>query len=135
MHYSGTFGRRAFLAGVAAGAIGYRPNDLRAAGWCSDYRTPHGGRDEFVAPLRDRVFMISSKLQRTAKSPCACSPAARSGRNREIVQQVQEGLIDFMASGSAIWGSVAPRLQVLDFPFLWRDPGPHPSRARWATWR
>ena len=26
-----------------------------------------------------------------------------------------------MVSGSAIWGSVAPRLQLLDFPFLWRD--------------
>ena len=34
---------------------------------------------------------------------------------------MQEGLIDFMVSGSAIWGSVAPALQVLDFPFLWRD--------------
>lgn len=43
------------------------------------------------------------------------------GQEREIVQQVQEGLVDFMVSGSAIWGSVAPRLQVLDFPFLWRD--------------
>jgi TRAP-type C4-dicarboxylate transport system substrate-binding protein len=29
--------------------------------------------------------------------------------------------VDFMVSGTAIWGSVAPRLQVLDFPFLWRD--------------
>jgi TRAP-type C4-dicarboxylate transport system substrate-binding protein len=26
-----------------------------------------------------------------------------------------------MVSGTAIWGSVAPRLQVFDFPFLWRD--------------
>src|SRR5688572_23449503 len=43
------------------------------------------------------------------------------GQERETVQQVQEGLIDFMVSGTAIWGSVAPRLQVLDFPFLWRD--------------
>ena len=43
------------------------------------------------------------------------------GQERETVQQVQEGLIDFMVSGSAIWGSVAPKLQVLDFPFLWRD--------------
>ena len=43
------------------------------------------------------------------------------GQEREAVQQLQEGLIDFMVSGSAIWGSVAPRLQVLDFPFLWRD--------------
>jgi tripartite ATP-independent transporter DctP family solute receptor len=43
------------------------------------------------------------------------------GQEREIVQQVQEGLVDFMVSGSAIWGSVAPKLQVFDFPFLWRD--------------
>lgn len=43
------------------------------------------------------------------------------GQERETVQQLQEGLIDFMVSGTAIWGSVAPKLQVLDFPFLWRD--------------
>jgi tripartite ATP-independent transporter DctP family solute receptor len=49
-------------------------------------------------------------------------PSGTLGQEREVVQQVQEGLIDFMASGSAIWGSVAPRLQVLDFPFLWREP-------------
>jgi TRAP-type transport system periplasmic protein len=43
------------------------------------------------------------------------------GQEREVVQQVQEGLVDFMVSGTAIWGSVAPKLQVFDFPFLWRD--------------
>jgi tripartite ATP-independent transporter DctP family solute receptor len=43
------------------------------------------------------------------------------GQEREVVQQLQEGLVDFMVSGAAIWGSVAPRLQVFDFPFLWRD--------------
>ena len=48
-------------------------------------------------------------------------PSGTLGQEREIVQQLQEGLVDFMVSGSAIWGSVAPRLQVLDFPFLWRD--------------
>ena len=37
------------------------------------------------------------------------------------LDQVQEGLVDFMVSGTAIWGSVAPKLQVFDFPFLWRD--------------
>src|SRR6185436_9154098 len=42
-------------------------------------------------------------------------------QEREVVQQLQEGLVDFMVSGTAIWGSVAPRLQVFDFPFLWRD--------------
>lgn len=50
------------------------------------------------------------------------------GQEREVVQQIQEGLVDFMMSGSAIWGSVAPRLQVLDFPFLWRD-APHIHRT------
>jgi tripartite ATP-independent transporter DctP family solute receptor len=48
-------------------------------------------------------------------------PSGTLGQEREVVQQVQEGLVDFMVSGSAIWGSVAPRLQLLDFPFLWRD--------------
>jgi tripartite ATP-independent transporter DctP family solute receptor len=43
------------------------------------------------------------------------------GQEREVVQQVQEGLVDFMVSGTAIWGSVAPKVQVFDFPFLWRD--------------
>jgi tripartite ATP-independent transporter DctP family solute receptor len=43
------------------------------------------------------------------------------GQEREVVQQLQEGLVDFMVSGTAIWGSVAPKLQILDFPFLWRD--------------
>ena len=48
-------------------------------------------------------------------------PSGTLGQEREIVQQLQEGLVDFMVSGTAIWGSVAPRLQVFDFPFLWRD--------------
>ena len=43
------------------------------------------------------------------------------GQEREVVQQLQEGLVDFMVSGTAIWGSVAPKLQIFDFPFMWRD--------------
>jgi tripartite ATP-independent transporter DctP family solute receptor len=43
------------------------------------------------------------------------------GHEREVVQQLQEGLVDFMVSGTAIWGSVAPKVQLFDFPFLWRD--------------
>src|SRR5262245_53622021 len=48
-------------------------------------------------------------------------PSGTLGQEREVVQQVQEGLVDFMCSGTAIWGSVAPKLQLFDFPFLWRD--------------
>jgi tripartite ATP-independent transporter DctP family solute receptor len=48
-------------------------------------------------------------------------PSGTLGQEREVVQQLQEGLVDFMVSGTAIWGSVAPKLQVLDFPFMWRD--------------
>ena len=48
-------------------------------------------------------------------------PSGTLGQEREVVQQLQEGLVDFMVSGTAIWGSVAPKLQFFDFPFLWRD--------------
>jgi tripartite ATP-independent transporter DctP family solute receptor len=48
-------------------------------------------------------------------------PSGTLGQEREVVQQLQEGLVDFMVSGTAIWGSVAPRLQFFDFPFFWRD--------------
>jgi tripartite ATP-independent transporter DctP family solute receptor len=48
-------------------------------------------------------------------------PSGTLGQEREVVQQLQEGLVDFMVSGTAIWGSVAPKLQVFDFPFLWHD--------------
>ena len=48
-------------------------------------------------------------------------PSNILGQEREVVQQLQEGLVDFMVSGAAIWGSVAPKLQVFDFPFLWRN--------------
>ena len=48
-------------------------------------------------------------------------PSGTLGQEREVVQQLQEGLVDFMVSGTAIWGSVAPKLQVFDFPFLWQD--------------
>ena len=48
-------------------------------------------------------------------------PSGTLGQEREVVQQLQEGLVDFMVSGTAIWGSVAPKLQLFDFPFLWRD--------------
>lgn len=48
-------------------------------------------------------------------------PNGQLGQEREIVQQVQQGLCDMMASGTAIWGTVAPKLQILDLPFLFRD--------------
>ena len=47
-------------------------------------------------------------------------PSGTLGQEREVVQQVQEGLVDFMVSGTAIWSSVAPRLGIFDFPFMWR---------------
>ncbi|MBK5297320.1 MAG: TRAP transporter substrate-binding protein [Vicinamibacteria bacterium] len=48
-------------------------------------------------------------------------PSGTLGQEREVVQQLQEGLVDFMVSGTAIWGSVAPKVQVFDFPFMWLD--------------
>jgi TRAP-type transport system periplasmic protein len=121
MHDSGTFGRRAFLAGVAAGAIGCRHTSGRGR---LVLRLSHSmvaatnSLHLFATTFRDRLETATN-----GDVTVRLFPSGTLGQEREIVQQVQEGLIDFMASGSAIWGSVAPRLQVLDFPFLWRDPG------------
>ena len=48
-------------------------------------------------------------------------PSGTLGQEREVVQQLQEGLVDFMCSGTAIWSSVAPKLSIFDFPFMWRN--------------
>jgi tripartite ATP-independent transporter DctP family solute receptor len=114
-------GRRAFLTGVgtAAVAAGCRS---RLEGGRLILRLSHSMT---AGPTALHVFGQSFKELVERKTNGAVIVRVFSsgtlGQERETVQQVQEGLIDFMVSGSAIWGSVAPKLQVLDFPFLWRD--------------
>ena len=116
-------GRRAFLSGVGAAAL--------AAGCRSRI---DGGRlilrlshSMTAGPTALHVLGQTFKeiVERRTNGAVIVRVFASGtlGQERETVQQLQEGLIDFMVSGSAIWGSVAPRLQVLDFPFLWRDWG------------
>ena len=61
-------------------------------------------------------------------------PNGQLGQEREIVQQVQQGLCDMMASGTAIWGTVAPKIQILDLPVpvpgLRSHPQEHGRRGR-----
>ncbi|MEO8481216.1 MAG: TRAP transporter substrate-binding protein [Acidobacteriota bacterium] len=114
-------GRRAFLAG-AAGAVAAAAGCRRAGRGALVLRLSHSmatgptSLNTFAERFRDRAEAATNgavKVRIFANGTL--------GQEREIVQQLQEGLVDFMVSGSAIWGSVAPRLQVLDFPFLWRD--------------
>jgi tripartite ATP-independent transporter DctP family solute receptor len=70
----------------------------------------------FAEKFRDRVEHATNGSVRVR-----LFPSGTLGQEREVVQQLQEGLVDFMVSGTAIWGSVAPKVQVFDFPFLWRD--------------
>lgn len=71
------------------------------------------------------VFAVKFKELTAAKTGGAVDiqvfPNGQLGQEREIVQQVQQGLCDMMASGTAIWGTVAPKIQILDLPFLFRD--------------
>ena len=71
------------------------------------------------------VFAVKFKELAAAKSggqvDIQVFPNGQLGQEREIVQQVQQGLCDMMASGTAIWGTVAPKIQILDLPFLFRD--------------
>lgn len=118
---AGTRSRREFLTGLSAAAL--------AAG-C---RSP-ASRDRIVLRLSHSMaagttalHVFADRFRERAETMTGGAvtvrifPSGTLGQEREVVQQVQEGLVDFMVSGTAIWGSVAPKLQVFDFPFLWRD--------------
>ena len=114
-------GRRAFLTAMGAAAL---------AGACRS-RADRGAivlrlsHSMSAGPTSLHVF--ADKFRELAEAATGGAvrvrlfPSGTLGQEREVVQQLQEGLVDFMVSGTAIWGSVAPRLQVFDFPFLWRD--------------
>ena len=115
--------RRAFLAGIGSAAL--------AAGCRS-----RAGRGPLVLRLSHSMasgttalHVFGDTFRKLAEEATGGAVTVRVfasgtlGQEREVVQQLQEGLVDFMVSGTAIWGSVAPRLQVFDFPFMWRDWG------------
>jgi len=117
------FNRRAFLTGIGTAAL--------AAGCRS-----RAGRGPLVLRLSHSMasgttalHVFGDTFRKLAEEATGGAVTIRVfasgtlGQEREVVQQLQEGLVDFMVSGTAIWGSVAPRLQVFDFPFMWRDWG------------
>jgi TRAP-type transport system periplasmic protein len=113
--------RRAFLGGLGTAALGggCRPRGERGA---IVLRLSHSMT---AGPTALHVFGDTFRERAEAITGGAVKirlfPSGTLGQEREVVQQLQEGLVDFMVSGTAIWGSVAPKLQVFDFPFLWRD--------------
>ena len=114
--------RRAFLTGTAGAVLGAAGCRVREGRGTLILRLSHSmatgptSLNAFAERFRDRVEAATAGAVKVR-----LFPNGTLGQEREIVQQLQEGLVDFMVSGTAIWGSVAPRLQVLDFPFLWRD--------------
>jgi TRAP-type transport system periplasmic protein len=114
-------GRRAFLGGVGAAAVsaGCRSRVERGP---IVLRLSHSMSAGLTA-----LHVFGNTFRELAEAATAGAvkirifPSGTLGQEREVVQQLQEGLVDFMVSGTAIWGSVAPKLQVFDFPFLWRD--------------
>jgi TRAP-type transport system periplasmic protein len=116
----GRVGRRAFLTGLGAAglAAGCRARDRGALVLRVSHSMAAGATslDVFAATFAARAEALTN-----GAVTVRVFTSGTLGQEREVVQQLQEGLVDFMVSGSAIWGSVAPRLQLLDFPFLWRD--------------
>jgi tripartite ATP-independent transporter DctP family solute receptor len=113
-------GRRRFLGALGAAALG------------AGCRSTADGRivlrlSHSMASGTTALHVFAEKFRDLAESATGGAvvirifPSGTLGQEREVVQQVQEGLVDFMVSGTAIWGSVAPKLQVFDFPFMWRD--------------
>ena len=91
-----------------------------AGRWCCGSRTPWPPGVTSLHTFGD-TFRPLAEAATGGAVTIRVFPSGTLGQEREVVQQLQEGLVDFMVSGSAIWGSVAPKLQVLDFPFMWRD--------------
>jgi TRAP-type transport system periplasmic protein len=119
--------RRRFLGAATAGVVG-----ALGLGGC---RARGGKAGQVVLRLSHSMAagataldVMAQKFREIVEAKTAGAvkvqvfPNGTLGQEREIVQQMQEGLVDLMVSGTAIWGSVAPKIQVLDFPFLWRDP-------------
>jgi TRAP-type transport system periplasmic protein len=113
--------RRAFLTGVGSAALaaGCRTREGRGA---LVLRLSHS-----MATGTTALHVFAHTFKELAEQATGGAvtvrvfPSGTLGQEREVVQQLQEGLVDFMVSGTAIWGSVAPKLQVFDFPFMWRD--------------
>jgi tripartite ATP-independent transporter DctP family solute receptor len=116
-----TLNRRAFLTGLGAAALGAgcRARTERGA---IVLRLSHS-----MASGTTALHVFGETFRQLAEEATGGAvtirvfPSGTLGQEREVVQQLQEGLVDFMVSGTAIWGSVAPKLQVFDFPFMWRD--------------
>ena len=114
-------GRRALLSAIGAGALLGACRARERAGTVV-LRLSHA-----MAAGPTALHAFAERFQQHAEAATGGAvtirlfPSGVLGQEREVVQQLQEGLVDFMVSGTAIWGSVAPRLQVFDFPFLWRD--------------
>ena len=113
--------RRAFLGSLACAALAARCRS-RADGDAIVLRLSHSmasgvtALHVFADKFRERAERATNGAVRVR-----LFPSGTLGQEREVVQQLQEGLVDFMVSGTAIWGSVAPKVQVFDFPFLWND--------------
>lgn len=112
--------RRAFLGAAAAG-LGFGCRSKATAGQ-TVLRLSHS-----MAAGATSLDTMAQKFREIVERKAAGAvkievfPNGTLGQEREIIQQIQAGLVDLMVSGTAIWGSVAPKIQVLDFPFLWRD--------------
>jgi tripartite ATP-independent transporter DctP family solute receptor len=113
--------RRVFLGSLAGAALAARCRS-RADGGAIVLRLSHSmasgvtALHVFADKFRERAERATNGAVRVR-----VFPSGTLGQEREVVQQLQEGLVDFMVSGTAIWGSVAPKVQVFDFPFLWND--------------
>jgi TRAP-type transport system periplasmic protein len=114
--------RREFLTGMGAVALSGAACRSRAERGVTILRLSHS-----MTAGRTALHVFADTFREYAEQATGGAvririfPSGTLGQEREVVQQLQEGLVDFMVSGTAIWGSVAPKLQVFDFPFLWHD--------------
>ena len=113
--------RRAFLTGIGAAALAAGCRSRAERGAARPAAVALDGAGTTALHVFGDTFRELAEAATGGAVTVRVFPSGTLGQEREVVQQLQEGLVDFMVSGTAIWGSVAPKLQVFDFPFLWRD--------------
>jgi len=122
---------RAAYAGAAATVItagGMLPVMRRAAAATSGRKvTLRLSHSHVPDPVMSNIHITALRFQELARKKTdnqldiQIYPANQLGEERAVAEGVKMGSIDLMSSGTAIWVNLAPKLGLLDLPYLFTN--------------
>ena len=100
---------------AAAGAQAQTPSTAKI-------RFAHAGPETASQHLAALEFAKLVKERSKGTLEVTVYPGSQLGNDSTVIGAVRGGTIDIMMAGSGNFSGMAPRLDVLDIPFLFRDP-------------